>query len=371
MTEQQKNETYNSTEEITFRDLLLKLIEYFRELKVRWKWILGGMILLMILLGGRAFFSNTEYPAHLSFMINQDSGNPLGSISGVLGSFGISSKGKNNPEKVLELARSRRIVENALFSTVVIEDREDLLINHFITYLDTLDQFNKQPWYAFGTPPDTLPKHFDPVKANDHEYTVGDRKVLKMLIKKITGDPESGEGGILASSYNESSRILYLKSVTQNPDFSIVLTNTLFDELSRFYVRKTVEKQQTTYDIVKAKTDSLQYLLEQKEQQLADLEDSWLGRYSNKSKLTERRLEKEIRLLNITLAESLKNKEIADFAVRNTMPYVQIIDRPVPPLDAVKPSTVKHAVLGLLLGFFISSLVVFFRKLFVDAMNSR
>jgi hypothetical protein len=369
MPEQIKSQKRTTDEEITFRDLVLKLLEYLRELVSHWKWILFSGLLLAIVLVGKALLTQPVYPATLSFMINEDNGNPLGSISGVLGSFGISSRSRNNPEKVLELARSRRIVENSLFRNARIGDSTDLLANHLITYLDTLEKFNKKAWYRFGDKTDTLPRHLDPVVRKDPRFTEGERMVLKKLFREITGHPDSGDGGMLESRYNETSRIMYLTIRSKNPELSLNLTNTLFDELSEFYVRKTVEKQQTTYLVVKAKTDSIRYVLENKEQQLAALEDSWLGRYSQQSKLTEKKLEKEIRLLNITLAESLKNQEIADFAVRNTMPYVQTIDRPTFPLDTEKPSPVRNALLGLLLGVLLSGTVIGFRKLFRDAMN--
>jgi len=369
MNQEHKNIQKGHYDEITFRDLILKIREYILELARNWKWILLISIIVSLIMGVRAYTSETEYRARLSFMINQDSGNPLGSISGVLGSFGISAKGKNNLSKVLELARSRKIIEKSLFNIVSVYDKEDLLINHLINYLDSAGQWNQKPWYLPGKEIDSLPLNFNPKTEQLDQHSKLELLALKSLVTKIGGNPDNNTNGFLDTRFNESSRILYLSTTTMNPDLSIQLTNTLFDELSHFYVSKSIEKQQSTYDILKTKTDSLQAVLDVKENQLASFEDTWLGTYSSKSKLQERRLEKEIRLLNLALGESIKNLEIADFAVRNTTPYVQIIDRPIFPLNGYKTSTIRNLILGFIIGFILAGLFFLFKKIYLDAMN--
>jgi len=69
----------------------------------------------------------------------------------------------------------------------------------------------------------------------------------------------------------------------------------------------------------------------------------------------------------MALGESTKNQEIADFALRNTMPYVQTIDRPVEPLTAVKKSLLKNLFLGMILGITLAGLIILLRKLYLDA----
>jgi len=370
MTEQKHKRSNTNPEEVTFRDLVLKTKEYFFELVHNWKWILFAGLSIMIILGVRSSMKSPVYKARLSFMINQDNGNPFGAISGVLGNFGISTKGKNNLSKVLELSRSRRIIEKTLFDSVRLQGNNDFVVNHFIKYLDSIGSWNHKPWYSFNSSMDSLPMRFE--KAPDKKTSVSEKEriALKALFNKIAGNQESGSTGLMESDYNEDSRILYLSTKTKDPELSIHLTNIIFDNLSKFYIDKSIEKQQSTYDILKSKSDSIHFVLKTKEQQVASLEDSWMGRYSSKSKLQERRLEKEIRLLNITLAESIKNLEIADFAVRNTMPYVQIIDRPVAPLEGIKPSLLKNIIIGFFIGALMAAFIIMIRKVFKDAMKN-
>jgi len=357
--------------EITFRDFILKIEEYLKEYW-HFKWmVLAAGVLLMAGMAIRAAIKPTEYRAPLSFMIDEDPGNPLGAISGVLGTFGINAKGKNNPSKVLELSRSRRIVENTLFSRVVVNGQEDWLANHVIRYLDSLGDWNQKPWYSTSSAndPEQNLDGFLFTGGTDQLGTLREKTAIKKLVERIAGNVDSDTKGWLETSYDVESRIMKMAITTRHPEISVMLTNQLFDQLSRYYIETSVEKQQTTFDIIQSKTDSLDRLLKGKESQLAALEDSWLGSYSSQSKLRRQQLDKEIRMLNIALAESIKNLEIADFAVKNTLPYIQVIDRPVPPLAVVRASPVRQSLTGFILGIVLAVLAVSFRKMVRDALR--
>lgn len=362
------NKNHPHNEEISVKDLILKLREYFEEIKAAKKWLLFSAFLFMVLLGIKALNDKADYKAELTFMINEDTGNPLGSLSGVLGTFGITAKSKNNLARVLELSRSRKIVENALFNTVKINDNDDFLSNHLINYYDSLGRWNSKPWFnPFVATDDSL----ETFRFDHHgllTFGATGNKALKILYHKIAGNPEKKHEGFLENGYDEESRIMYLSVKLKNENLAITLCNTLFDELSDFYIEKSTEKQKATFEIIKSKTDSLQSVQHEKQKKLAQLEDSWKGRYSNKSKLQQDRLAKEIMMLNIALGESIKNKEIADFAVKNTTPFVQIIDRPLSPIQGYKNSLFKNLFLGFFLGIFVMAIWIMAKKLLRDAM---
>mgnify|MGYP000951877919 FL=1 len=354
--------------EITLRDLIVKTKEYFMLIPRNWKYIALISVISMIMLTTEALFQKPIYKADLSFMINEDSGNPLGSISGMLGTFGIENKGKSNIARVLELSKSRRIIEKVLLDKVLINDTEDFFANHLINYLDTLKEWNYQPGYKFWAKTDDSLQNFKFQHSDLSKFTETDFKALKKLYASIAGN-QDGNDGLMHNGFSAESRILNLSVESLEQDLSIQLTNSLFDELSSFYVEKSIEKQKSTFKILKIKTDSLRNILEKRENQLASMEDSWMGRYSNTSKIDQKRLNKEIQFISIALGESIKNLEIADFAVKNTTPYVQIIDRPVIPLDVIKDSWLKQAILGLLLGASLSTVIFFIRKFFQDALS--
>lgn len=79
--------------EVTLREMILKLGEYARELYRYRILILGFSLLGLILFSAFAISKKAEFSARLTFMINEDNGNPFGSIGTMPGSFGIETRG--------------------------------------------------------------------------------------------------------------------------------------------------------------------------------------------------------------------------------------------------------------------------------------
>jgi len=353
--------------EVSLKDLIVKSTELLNELIRQKLYIILAGVIFMLFFGIRAFLDKAEYSANLTFMIDEDSGNPLGSLSGVLGTFGISQRGKNSLAKLIHLSRSRNIIEKALFVKTELHGQKKLLANHLINYLDTLDQWNSKPWYKFYSSRDKSLDNFRFKHSDQNNLDKTALKAMKNLHGVIAGNPQQDQPGMLNGTYDEETRILELSVTTRDPELSIALTNQIFDELNGFYIAKMTEKQAVTFRIVKEKTDSIKHQIQLKESQLARRDDASLGLYSQTTRLGSDRLRKDITLLTMALGESTKNLEIADFALRNTMPYVQTIDRPVQPLPAVKKSLLKNLVLGFLLGIILSALIVLMVKLYKDA----
>jgi uncharacterized protein involved in exopolysaccharide biosynthesis len=74
-------------------------------------------------------------------------------------------------------------------------------------------------------------------------------------------------------------------------------------------------------------------------------------------------------MYTLIYGESVKNLELADFALKNKIPYVQAIDMPIPPLAGVGYGKKKALGLGLGLGLFIGVVFVAGRKLIFDQLN--
>jgi|GEM_PF-6211476 len=100
--------------------------------------------------------------------------------------------------------------------------------------------------------------------------------------------------------------------------------------------------------------NSLRGLLREKESLRARLRDQLRYASSESALVPLEKLTKEINLLYIMLGEVVKNKELADFALRSKTPIVQAIDLPLKPLPSYAPlwwmELFRAAVLAFLLG---------------------
>ena len=357
-------------DEISVKEIVIRIKEYFWEIVRKWWLILVASILFAAFLGWKAKKVPETYPAPLTFMLNSENGGSLSSVTGLLGSFGFGGGSKNeyNLDKMMKLLKSRKISEQVFFSTIQMNGNSDYLANHLINHLDTIDRWQgKKGLFQFGPYTDPIAKfRFQRDSIQDFGYF--DNQALKRLFVKITGygDVE----GMLTGGYDELSSILYITFTCQNEELSIKVVNKYYDHLVDFYTYQSTSKQSHTYRLIKEKSDSLAALLYQKEFQYAKTLQSNQRIFDETERLGEARLRREVEKLNIMFLEATKNLEVADFALKNETPFIQTIDRPLSPLDSEYESFPWAIIRGFILGGFLGLIFVSLRKLYLDIMSN-
>ena len=366
MSENIHNDNYD---DIHLKDIILKIKSFYKEVLRYRKSIILVSMLFAAYFAYKAFTTKPVYTATLTYMINNNDGNSLGAIKGILGQFGFGKSDKYNKDKIVALNKARIIVEKVIFQKTKFKNKEDFLANHIITYLDTIDRWAYIPWYKRFFKKENPLKGFKFTKGEPEQFSYLENSALKNIYSFIAGDPESGSAGIMKSGYNEDTEILYIKTTTLNGKLSADVTNLIFDQLSEYYISKSIEKQKKTYDIVKEKKDSILTELKKTERQLAAFKDRNYGAYNYKSTLREKELTRELHKLNLMYGEIIKNLEIADFSLKNNTPFVQVIDRPLLPLDSEKPSLIRKIIMGLFIGAFLSIMFIILRKIYREIME--
>lgn len=353
-------------DEITLKELILKIKEFWRELWKYW-WLIGAITIPFVLyMAYKAVNSDVTYPAQLTFMVNKDDGGSMSAFSGILGSFGLGggSKGGYNLDKMIRLLKSRKITEDVIFSQAEVAGNLKLIANHIITNQDTLGKWFRKP--------SLLNRKEDPLKgfefAQDSIYKRDplENAALKRIKGRILGSEENT--GFLTSGYDEESGILNLTVETEHQGLSILLAKTYYEKLSDYYTFQAVEQQQNTYDLVHYKNDSIYDALNSAEYALASLIETTRNIYSEKELLRKKRLEREVQKFSLMYAESSKNLEIADFTLKSKTPVVQLIDAPISPIKPNSESLLKSLIIGGFLGLFLGCLLVIARKIYRDTM---
>ena len=155
---------------------------------------------------------------------------------------------------------------------------------------------------------------------------------------------------------------------TTNEEISLALANRMFESLSEYYVNKAIEKQSKTLSVITAKKDSVLTVLKGTEYQLANFKDSHRGLLMRTDQISELRLQREITALSAMYAEVLKNTEVADFSLKNKMPFIQVIDAPLSPIQPTQISLLRKILISIVIGGIFGSVLVVGRKVFKDIM---
>lgn len=350
--QQSNNETFS------FREITGIAKSYYLEIKSRRNILLAIMALCVIIGIISQLMNKKQFVAEVSFMINeeQSSGNVF---SGAFGQFGnLLGLGTDvNLQKILELAKSRRIAEKVFFAKSKINEKEELIANQFIGELESNGQWIKSGFLQKKSPLSGFRfQNFDPGRFNTLENLA--LKQLHALFLKT-----------LSTEVSEKTSIMKLTIQFTDEQLTYELANRLFDEMSNFYIDKMVERQRETWVGLKQKTDSLKALIETKQYQLAGIRDKYRATWLYHEEVPKTILDQEIKMLQVVYGESLKNREMASFALETRTPFIQAIDLPILPLKVIHRSWLNTLILSVIYGLFIGSFCVIIPKFYRDQMK--
>lgn len=344
-------------DEITLKELILKVHGYFIGVLKNWPLILVVAALCAVISVGLTFLSKSEFNAKLTFMLSSDEGRGS-SISAMFGQFiGGGGKGKNNLDKLIELSKARKIIQDAIFEKAEMNGKNTYLANHLIDYYDFHEKWADDK-------PELTDFYFN--QDSVAGFNLLENTAFKIVYRKIVGTEENK--GLFNGSYGDETNILKFSVKSLNDTLSIELCNSIYHSLSRFYIDRTIEKEQNIYDIVKTKLDSVSNMIAIKESQLARFKDSSLGLWTNKDKLVQARIQRDLQVLYQLFEATIKNHEITEHALKSQTPYIQLIDEPIFPIKPDPKSRLKALLLGGILGGFLSVAFVLGRIIYREIM---
>lgn len=360
MSNPNQNTLYQEEDEISLKDLILKIQEYFWV--VLRKWWLVALITIPIVLYHfyQAYTTPIVYPATLTFMLNEDEGGGMGGLSAILGQFGFGGgrKGKYNVKKLLELSKTRRIVQLALFEKIDFNNKTDYLANHIILAYDYHEKWVES---EIGLK-DFLFSH-DSIPA----FNRAENTVLKILHGRVIGSPSTE--GLMSTSIDDDSGIMSISAKANSEQLSILLAELIYKKLSNFYIDKTIEKQQRTYQLFKSKADSIQQALNNAQYRLLKFKDTNRALSLRQYEAEEIRLQQETKKLILAYGEVYKNLEVADFSLKSATPFVQVIDLPIPPIRGKGSSKLVAIIKGGIIGVILGITIVLGVYIFQQIMN--
>lgn len=350
------------TEEISLRDLILKMRSLIQEVIRTWQIPALCIALALGYQTYRYFTFVPEYSARITFSVDEDEGGASPGLTGILGQFGLGSvrPSRYNLDKILALSKSRRVISQTLFGKIDIDGKTDYIANHLI---------REYKLSTTSANPEASNAGFVFTHDSISLFNRSENEMLMALYGLIIGPPDDPSKALVSADYNEDTNIMSIDVTTSNEALSVALAQGMFRALSDYYVNKAIEKQLKTFTVVSAKKDSVLAVLKSTEFQLASFKDSHRGLVMRTDQISELRLQREITALSAMYAEVLKNTEVADFSLKNKMPFIQVIDSPILPIAPTQFSIIRKFALAVILGGLIGSIYVIGRRIFLDILS--
>lgn len=354
---------YYEDDEITLKELILKIQEFGREIWNNKWWVIlfAGIVSGAFLL--KAFLSESSYTSSLTFLVSSNKAKPAvdQELAAILG-YNVVNYELN---KIVELARSRQIVNPVLFERKVLENKEDYLGNHLINTYNFHEKWEEEA--ASSQYQDIQLNNFYFTSDSTANFDAREIRAITLIGELLAGSNLKGKKGLITSAYDKKTEMVNLTVKAKNKELSIFLLDAIYHSLYDFYQEETVGRPQRAFESLTIRADSLLNNLNALERQLAQQSDRYKNILSKVSHLKLDQLNRKVETTNRVYQEVLRNKERLEFMIGNESADFQIIDRTFVPIDN-STSKIMNVLIGGFLGAFLAIIYILSRKFFRDAM---
>lgn len=326
-------QTEESTDnQISFTDIKNKVRDYISFLWSK-KWHIVAAAIIGTIIGVvQAYIYKPTYTASYKFSIesknNSVSGlNALSMIAGL-----TSSSGTFSGDNLVELFRSRSMVEMALLKPIVIDGDTMTLIEYKILADSTRLKCNELKQNQITN---TICDIYFPYGQNRGSFSRAQDSILMGYASKLMQKDIEIEKVDKKLSYATFS--VHSKDETFAKEFSTAMINTVFD----FYLQSKREKSQRNIAEFQARADSIRKELNKSLYAVARYSDLNMNPSKSVIAVEQLKYQTDIQINTAAYSEIVKNLEVMKLDMVKSEPLIQEIDIPRYPLSNDKKGKVK------------------------------
>ena len=343
-------------DEISLKELIQKIQEWIAYLKTQWKLIIGIAALGGIIGFVYASFQKPNYLATTTFVLEEDKGGGMGGAMGLASSFGFDLGGGGGglftSSNIIELMKSRLVVEKTLLNPVQIAGKEISLADYYIQINELKEGWAKKP---------TLANINFPVNADRTKFSLAQDSILQTISAGLT------KSNLVIAQKDKKVSIISVTVKTESELFSKLFCEQLLKETSDFYIETKSKKSRLNVDILQHQADSIRAELNSAITGVATASDNVynLNPALNVKRTPSTRRQVDVQANTAILTQLVAQLELSKVSLRKETPLVQLIDRPILPLEKDKVGRLKSLVLGGFLAGFLTVLCLVFGKLYM------
>ncbi len=333
-------------DEISLKELIQKIQEWIAYLKAQWKLIIGIAAIGGIIGFLYANFKSPNYSATTTFVLEEEksNGGGLGGALGLASSFGFdlgsAGGGLFTSSNIIELMKSRLVVEKTLLNPVQLGGKEISLADYYIEFNELKEGWNKKP---------RLANISFPANADRMKFSLEQDSILQVISKELTKE------NLTIVQKDKKVSIISLTVKTENELFSKLFCEQLLKETSDFYIETKSKKARLNVEVLQHQADSIRAELNGAITGVAAASDNVynLNPAYNVKKTPGTRRQVDVQANTAILTQLVAQLELSKVSLRKETPLVQLIDRPILPLENDKLSKLKSLIIaGFISGFF-------------------
>ena len=361
MSEQNTNTIHNNhsadTDEISLKELIQKINDWVDFLITKWKIILLAGILGASIGLYYAYTQPITYKAVLTFAFEEDKGGGGGlGLGGLASSFGIdlgsSGGGAFAGSNLMELMKSRLLVEKTLLNPVIVNGDTISLAEYYIQLNNLRENWAQKSEFKNIQ---FLPN------ADRSNFTLHQDSILQTIFSTLTG-PKS----LIISQKDKKVSITSIEVISESEKFAKEFCENLAKETSEFYIETKSKKSRLNNEILQKQTDSIRAELNNAITGVATASDNVynLNPALNVKRTPSTRRQVDVQANTAILTQLVAQLEMSKVSLRKETPLIQVIDRPILPLEKEKVGKLKSLILGGFLAGLLTVLYLIFSNLY-------
>ncbi len=349
--------------EISLKDLLLNIEDWKKYLFTKWKTIFIACLIGAVLGLALSFLIKPTYKAELSFALQDDnsSSSGLGAAVGLASQFGIdlgsNVGGAFTGDNLMELLKSRSMIENTLLTQVDIDGKKQTLAHLYLVFNKLQEDWKSDPVLSKV---DFLPGE------ERSKFTLHQDSVLGVFYRKIL------KKNLTVDKTDKKLSIIDVEVDSKDELFSKYFAEILVKKVSDFYIDTKTRRSSQNVLVLQRLTDSVRSELNSAITGVASTSD--LNPNPNPSlqilRVPSQHRQVDVEANGAMLTELVKNLELAKISLRKETPLIQVIDTPILPLEQDKIGKIKGLIIGGILGGILTAIILTIRRYYRKIMNS-
>jgi hypothetical protein len=340
--------------EINLREVIVKLKNWFTFLKSKWLIILAFGIIGSTLGFINANDQKTFYIATISFVVEGDNSNVgISSAMGLASTLGIdmgsSASGLFSGNNIIELMRSRTLIEKVLLSTIKVKNKTLTFAEYYLEFSGIREKFVNNSILSNI--------HFN--ESDEREkFTIQKDSLLGTIYETLINT----EGIFKIEQKEKKSSILNVQFKSQNELFSKAFVEGIVAEVSQFYILTKSKKARNNVEILQKQVDSVRNKLNGAISGVAESNDNTfnLNPAYNIKRATTTSKQFDVQANTAILTQLVTNLEMSRMTLLKETPLIQIIDKPIIPLKRTEKkgkltSLILYGILSSLIGIILLS----------------
>lgn len=300
-----------------------------------------------------AWMQKAVYKADLVFALESDNSSKFGGLSGLASQFiGLDMAGGNifEGDNLIELLKTRNIIEKTLLSSANLDGKEEILINRYLAF----NEGGKKNWKK-----DSSLNNLEFVKYPMPINRVRD-SIMSSIIKKIIHSSLQIE--------RPDKKLSFIHAMFESKDelFAKAFLEKLAENAITFYTEYKSKKTRQNVNILQHQVDSVESALTGNVYKIAESNDLNINPAKQIGRAYSQRRQIDVQVNGVVYGELLKNLELGKMTLRKETPLIQIIDKPILPLEMKKLGRLMAGVLFGIGGGILMIFIFFLKRTFLN-----